>query len=74
MGCKVMACAGVVPDAGVIDVRGTYAAPPGPDWGWRIQIEAELQAGLLVLLMYNVHPDGKEDLAVQATHRRSTAV
>ena len=24
--------------SGTIAVRGSYAAPPGPDWGWRIEI------------------------------------
>jgi hypothetical protein len=37
MGRKVMACTVHVTDDGIIDVRGTYAVPPGPPRGWRIQ-------------------------------------
>src|SRR3954447_22519485 len=37
MGRLVMSCVGKA-EGGVIAVRGSYAAPPGPDWGWRIEI------------------------------------
>lgn len=53
---------------GAIDVRGIYPAPPGPDWGWRIQILPA--AAELSIVMYNVHPEGQEDLAVRAVHGR----
>ena len=32
MGSAAMACSGMA-DGETITVRGTYAAPPGPDWG-----------------------------------------
>src|SRR5688500_9674809 len=38
MGAKVMACNGTVDDSGAIIVLGSYEAPPGPDWGWRITV------------------------------------
>ena len=38
MGRKVLACTGTLGDDGIIDVRGTYSAGAGPDWGWRIQL------------------------------------
>ena len=54
---------------GLITVRGSYPAPPGPDWGWRIEIDAR-QSDVLHLLMYNITPDGEEMLAVQAVYSR----
>jgi Protein of unknown function (DUF1579) len=30
---KVMACQGTIDATGTIDLRGSYEAPPGPDWG-----------------------------------------
>ena len=65
----VMACEGAVDDSGGIDVRGSYAAPPGPDWGWRIALGAAGGAELQ-LVMHNVTPDGQEALAVEATYAR----
>ncbi len=43
---------------------GAYAAPPGPDWGWRIIVEW-LTDGNLMVHMKNVWPDGREDRAVE---------
>jgi hypothetical protein len=62
---KVMDCRGTIRKGGVVDVRGTYAAPPGPDWGWRTVLAP--RRGGLHLAMYNVWPDGREDLAVDAS-------
>ncbi|MBM3906747.1 MAG: DUF1579 family protein [Gemmatimonadetes bacterium] len=45
-------------------VRGSYAAPPGPDWGWRLALEA-VADGTCVLRMFNITPDGEEALAVE---------
>lgn len=36
---EVMICQGVVGKNGSLLFLGSYAAPPGPDWGWRIGIE-----------------------------------
>ena len=66
----VMACEGAVDPDGGIDVRGSYAAPPGPDWGWRILLRPAGDATLR-LVMYNVTPDGQEALAVETTFARS---
>lgn len=65
----VMACEGAVEDNGSVVVRGSYAAPPGPDWGWRIVLRP-VDGPALHLVMYNVTPDGQEALAVEATFER----
>jgi hypothetical protein len=67
-GDRLMPCTGTA-DAGGVDVRGTYPAPPGPDWGWRTRLSAA--PGLLSMVMFNVTPDGHEDLAVDAQYRRA---
>ena len=67
----VMACEGTVDPDGGIDVRGSYAAPPGPDWGWRILLRPAGGA-TLQLVMYNVTPDGREELAVEAKYIESS--
>lgn len=57
---------------GRMSAGGSYAAPPGPDWGWRIELaggDAEMQ-----ILMYNITPDGEEALAVDAKYNRAGAV
>lgn len=61
----VMACTGSAGVDGAIDVRGTYPAPPGPDWGWRTVITPD-PAGTLRIVMHNIWPDGREELAVEA--------
>lgn len=68
MSSKVMSCEGAINDVGVIDLRGSYEAPPGPDWGWRIVISSAGDS--LEMVMYNVTPEGAEELAVRANYRR----
>lgn len=52
-----------------IDVLGSYAAPEGPDWGWRIQLLQEAGAGWQ-LRMFNISPAGEEFPAVAVDYRR----
>jgi hypothetical protein len=68
MGEKFMLCEGAAEEPAVT-VRGTYAAPPGPDWAWRIAISASGQE--LAMRMWNISPEGKEELAVEAVYGRS---
>ena len=68
MSTKVMPFAGTARTA-VFDLHGTYAAPPGPDWGWRITIRSG-SASELQIIMHNISPEGQEDLAVQANYQR----
>ena len=70
MGDKVMACRGSAGDDGEITVRGTYAAPPGPDWGWRIVITPS-GGDRLDIGMFNVTPDGRAQLAVESSYSRA---
>ena len=73
MGERVMSCHGTSEDDGSVDVGGTYAAPPGPDWGWRIVLQPR-DGSALRLLMYNITPDGTEELAVESDYTRDTVV
>lgn len=70
MGDKAMACEGPVVAGEPISVRGSYAGPAGPDWGWRIIVAIKDQR--LQVAMHNITPDGREDLAVEAEYSRAT--
>jgi Protein of unknown function (DUF1579) len=69
MSSKVMSCQGTINAQGIIDLRGSYEAPPDPDWGWRIMITSP-SVNLLHLVMFNCSPEGLEELAVQADYKR----
>lgn len=66
---KVLSCQGTIDEKGAIAIRGTYEAPPGPNWGWRIEISSDTGKGLSIV-MINCSPDGEEDLAVRAEYKR----
>lgn len=65
---RIMVCTGRAEPDGALNVLGSYGAPPGPDWGWRTQVHAG--ADRLHIVMFNVHPDGREELAVNADYVR----
>lgn len=69
MSDKFMICQGLAEGDGAIVVRGSYAAPPGPDWGWRMVIGPG-DGDTFRLVMYNISPDGQEELAVEASYTR----
>jgi hypothetical protein len=46
-----------------VSAIGSYAAPEGPDWGWRIVLTAGPEDGF-ELRMYNIPPAGIAELAV----------
>jgi hypothetical protein len=54
---------------GVVVMTGSYAAPTGPDWGWRIELSAPRPSALLIR-HFNLMPDGPEEIAVQAEYGR----
>lgn len=65
----VMVCQGTAESNDLISVKGFYAAPPGPDWGWRIMIHSPKEQNLQ-MVMYNSTPEGQEDLAVEANYTK----
>jgi GrpB-like predicted nucleotidyltransferase (UPF0157 family) len=73
MGDTLMLCQGGLNPQGGLSVQGSYSAPPGPDWGWRIILEPG-EADTLRLVMVNIHPDGKEALAVDARFHAKSRV
>jgi hypothetical protein len=66
MSDKLMVCRGTVDAGGRLSVRGPYEAPPGPDWGWRIDVVPAPDR--LAVVMWNVTPDGDEAVAVEASY------
>lgn len=70
MGSQVMLCAGEFNREGV-SFTGSYPAPPGPDWGWRIELKME-PAGSLIMKMFNISPKGEDVLAVQVNYTRQS--
>jgi hypothetical protein len=61
---RALLCEGPRPSGGQLSVRGSYPAPPGPDWGWRIAVARKPRG--LKMTMFNVTPDGQEEVAVEA--------
>jgi hypothetical protein len=59
----LMLCNGSRDTDGRISVFGQYSVPDHPDWGWRTEI-THTQAGFRCV-MYNVSPDGLEEIAVE---------
>lgn len=68
-GHRLMPLTGMLAGAGEVSVEGSYPAPPGPDWGWRITLE-QPSPDALVMRMYNITPDGTAALAVEASYSR----
>lgn len=52
----------------LVSLQGSYQAPTGPAWGWRIEIETNQDFPALVIRMTNITPDGEEALAVLAQY------
>lgn len=68
---QFMICEGRVDDHGVVSIQGTYAAPPGPNWGWKITIEPKVQ-NAFGFRMYNITPEGEMMLAVEIEYSRKS--
>ncbi|MCO6509851.1 MAG: DUF1579 family protein [Aridibacter famidurans] len=62
-----MDCEGFSKD-GAVNVLGSYTAPVGPAWYWRTILDAP--DGSFRMRMYNIHPDGTEELAVEAVYSK----
>jgi len=65
---SMMHCSGSAAD-GIVSVQGSYAAPPSPDWGWRITLQPDSNEQFR-LIMHNITPDGDEMVAVEAVFTR----
>jgi hypothetical protein len=67
-GHKFMLCDGNIDADGKVSVKGYYTVPEHPDWGWRTEIVPGSDS--FKYLMYNVSPDGVEELAVETEFSR----
>ena len=67
----IMVCDGSVRPDGGISVKGSYAVPDHPDRGWRTEIFLDDQDFNYV--MYNISPEGLEELAVETRFSRIEA-
>lgn len=66
---KFMVSEGRQDGSGAFSLKGFYAVPDHPDWGWRTVIGSESENAFKII-MYNVSPAGAEDLAVEAIYNR----
>jgi hypothetical protein len=60
---------GKVAENGDISVKGYYKVEGHPDWGWRTDIISGDEK--LRIVMYNVSPEGEEELAVETDFIRT---
>ncbi len=66
---KFMVSEGLLDQNGAISLKGFYAVPDHPDWGWRTIIETESDDSFKII-MYNVSPEVEESLAVEMELKR----
>lgn len=64
----LMLCNGTRDANGSISLMGHYAVPDHPDWGWRTEIVPGSEGFRYV--MYNVTPEGVEEIAVETAFVR----
>jgi hypothetical protein len=68
MSHKFIVFDGTVDNSGHVNVIGTYFVPDQPDWQWRTEILPSKD--LFEIRMYNVSPEGGENIAVAAGYTR----
>jgi hypothetical protein len=68
MSHKFMVCDGAIDEKGVVNVNGFYQVSDHPDWGWRTEIFPAKDS--FKYAMYNIAPEGKEDIAVEVEYSR----
>jgi len=68
---KFMVSEGARAADGSISLKGFYAVPDHPDWGWRTVIEPE-RDNAFKIVMYNASPEGEETLAVEMELKRQS--
>ena len=64
-GDRGMLCQGPGGDTNAATVRGTFPAPPGPDWGWDIVLTPKARESFEIV-MHVYTPDGEQGPAVEA--------
>jgi hypothetical protein len=64
----LMLCNGSRNSEGRISVLGHYAVPEHPDWGWRTEIVPGPDS--FRYAMYNISPEGVEEIAVETDFER----
>ncbi len=65
MNTRLMQCTGALETQNKLFVRGNYAAPPGPDWGWTIALSVR-DVDEIEIVMENISPVGERFLVVRA--------
>ena len=65
----LMLCNGRKESDGRISVFGSYSVPENPDWGWRTEIVPGVDS--FRYAMYNVSPEGEEEIAVETDFERA---
>ena len=65
----LMLCNGTRSSDGSISVTGYYSVSDHPDWAWRTEIVPGEERFRYV--MYNISPEGEEDLAVETEFTRA---
>ena len=70
MNARLMQCTGSVERENTFFVRGSYVAPPGPDWDWTIALSVR-DINAIEVVMENISPEGKKYLAVRADFARA---
>ncbi len=73
MDSRIMQLRGVFTTDGGFSAHGEYTAPDGVPWGWHIDVAVD-GPDAFTLAMYNVTPDGEEQLAVRAVYERDDPV
>lgn len=69
MSDKFMSCNGKYTEDSIL-MKGFYKVPNHPDWGWRTDVIFS-DKNAFKIVMYNVSPEGVEDLAVEAFYTRN---
>ena len=67
---EFMVSQGKAEGADQVQILGHFAAPPGPDWGWRTHLRTDSE-DRFEIVMTNISPEGEEDPAVRMEYRRS---
>lgn len=65
----LMSCNGKKAEDGSFSVKGHYKVEGHPDWGWRTEIIPGDETVRIV--MYNISPEGEEELAVETDFTRA---